>query len=294
MSDLITTRKDPILVALSSLAYRLLLVAYPAPFRSEYAPHMAQAFRDCCLRALRQDGPPGMLRLWSLTLVDWLTSVIEQHLVKGAHMSKARFIRISGWALILGAAALLLATIAATAVSPATSQYDARYRSTDPFFQTVQAFLFPTAVVLITAGIAGLYARYGNRSGKLGRLGLILGVVGGGVTFLLMVGMFTNTENEALWLGMLFSIATMFGGLVMFGVATIRSRTLPRGNYLPVAAGLGFPIVVITSLVYETITGRWLEMNDLLTASIFLVTALALLGLGQILRSEQVEEAVAI
>lgn len=294
MSDITTTRKDPALVALSGLAYQLLLVAYPARFRGEYGPHMVQAFRDCCLRALRQGGPPGILRLWSLTLADWLKSVIDQHLVKGVNMSKARFIHISSWALILGAVALLLASAAAAAVSEASSQYDARYRSTDPLFQTIQGFLFPTAVVLITVGLAGLYALYGDVSGNLGRFGLILGVLGGAVTFAIMMGLFIAESGDFLWLAMMFSIATMFSGLVLFGVDALRSRPLPRGNYLPVLAGVGFPIVVITSFIYETITGHGLEMNDLITLAIFLVTALALLALGQILRGEQVGEPLAV
>jgi hypothetical protein len=289
MSEGTTTRNDPGLVALSAAAYRLLLLAYPARFRGEYGTHMAQAFRDCCLRAMRLDGPPGMLRLWSLTLADWLKSVIEQHLLKGVHMSKARFIRISGWALILGAAALLLATVAAAAVSPASSQYDARYRPTDSFFQAVQGILFPTAVVLITVGLAGLYVRYSAESGRLGRLGLTLGILGGVATFALMLSLFMSENGNPLWSAMMLSIAVMFGGLALFGIDTLGSRVLPRRGYLPILAGFGFPTVVITSLVYEAITGRSLEMSDIITAAIFLVTALALLALGQILRSEVVE-----
>ncbi len=289
MSEIYATRKDPGLVALSSAAYRLLLIAYPARFRGEYGPHMAQAFRDCCLQALRQAGPAGMLRLWSLTLIDWLKSVIEQHLLKGVHMSKARFIRISGWALILGAIALLLATAAVAATSDASSQYDARYRPTDPIFQAIQGLLFPSAVVLITVGLAGLYARYSSQSSRLGRAGLILGILGGIVTFTSMLGLFVANIGDPLWSAMMFSIAVMFGGLALFGADALRSRALPRGNYLPVLAGVGFPLVVITSLTYKAITGRTLDMSDLVTAAIFLVTALALLGLGQILRGEPLE-----
>jgi hypothetical protein len=44
---------------------------------------MAQTFRDCCLRLFHDAGPAGLLRLWSLTLSDWLTFIIEQHLLEG-------------------------------------------------------------------------------------------------------------------------------------------------------------------------------------------------------------------
>jgi hypothetical protein len=61
---------DPALVTFSALTYRLLLMFYPTRFRREYGPHMAQVFRDCCLKTYRQYGPPGMLSLWALTLFD--------------------------------------------------------------------------------------------------------------------------------------------------------------------------------------------------------------------------------
>jgi hypothetical protein len=249
---------------------------------------MAQAFRDCCLRSLRQSGPPGMLALWSLTLLDWLKSVVEQHLLKGVHMSKARFIRVSAWALIFGALALLLASFAAAATSDASSQNDFRYRPTDPIFQLIQAFLFPTAVVLITVGMAGLYARYRDDAGRLGRLGLILGMLGGPATFAAMFGIFL-IQLDVMWNLMMYSLAVMFGGLAVFGLDTLRSRALPRGNYLPLLAGISFPVLVIVSMVYEAVTGGWLEINDLLTAAMFVTTSLSLLALGQILRRVSLE-----
>jgi hypothetical protein len=229
-----------------------------------------------------------MLALWSLTLLDWLKSVVEQHLLKGVHMSKARFIRISGWALILGAAALFLGAAAAAATSDASSQYDFRYRPTDPIFQTVQLILFPSAVLLITLGIAGLYARYSAETGRLGRLGLILGVLGGVATFAAMLSLFI-LSLEPLWIVMMYSLAAMFGGLVLFGLDALRTRALPRGNYLPLLAGFSFPAFVITSQLYEAATGGWLEIGDLLNTAMFVITALGLLGLGQILRRESLE-----
>ena len=46
---------DPSPVAFSISLYGMLLAAYPSGFRHEYGMHMAQVFRDCCLRSL----PPG-------------------------------------------------------------------------------------------------------------------------------------------------------------------------------------------------------------------------------------------
>ncbi len=48
-------------VSTSARLYRLLLVAYPARFRREYAEPMVQVFRDCCREAKRQRGARGIV-----------------------------------------------------------------------------------------------------------------------------------------------------------------------------------------------------------------------------------------
>jgi hypothetical protein len=156
-----TTRKDSALVVLSNIAYRLLLLTYPARFRREYGPHMAQAFRDCCLRALHQTGPPGVLRLWSLTLVDWLKSVIEQP----ARVTCPKYIYphigwASSWAPRPCLRPLQRRCLQAVCTMPATGP-------TDPFFQTVSMILFWR--MLISVGIAGLNARMAKSGRRLPR-----------------------------------------------------------------------------------------------------------------------------
>jgi hypothetical protein len=101
-----------------------------------------------------------------------------------------------------------------------------------------------------------------------------------------MLSIAITRDSDPLWLAMLYSIAFMFGGLVLFGVDALRYGLLPRGNYLPFLAGIGFPAIAITSLSYEAVTGRGLEMSDLIVIVIFSVTGLALLALGRILRAE--------
>jgi FtsH-binding integral membrane protein len=256
---------------------------------------MAQVFRDCCLRAFGQTGLPGMFHLWALTLADWLKSALEQHLQKGVHMSKAQFVRISAWALILGAVVLLLGTIAAVSVSEASSQYDARYRPTDPFFQATQMILFPTAVLLITVGLVGLYARYGKASGRLGQTGLIVGILGGIVCFLSMGTLLKAdlANTNPWWSVMLISITMLFGGLALFGIATLRSHVLPHGNYLPLVAGLWVPMIVVIIGGYGAITDVWLQVSDLIAGILFVITGFGLLALGQILRNDTRSEAMA-
>ncbi|HUV29336.1 MAG TPA: hypothetical protein VMW34_18395, partial [Anaerolineales bacterium] len=110
---------DPSAVALSISLYDTLLMAYPTGFRHEYGPHMAQVFRDCCLRSYRQAGLPGMLNLWVLILIDYVKSVVGEHIQKGIHMSKSKFIRLSGWACVLGAITFVTVELISLRSAPA-------------------------------------------------------------------------------------------------------------------------------------------------------------------------------
>jgi hypothetical protein len=92
---------DPDLVSLSAAVYRVLLAFYPARFKRDFGPHMAQVFRDSCLKTYLQSGPRGMLSLWALTLFDWFKTVIEEQMNRGTEMTRSKFIRLSGWAMIL-------------------------------------------------------------------------------------------------------------------------------------------------------------------------------------------------
>ena len=87
--------------------YRLLLAAYPKKFRQEYGAHMLQFFRDCCIRVYQQSGPLGMLWLWTLTLFDFLHTVLEEHLqsevaiiVKNRELVSTFMVVVSLWLLL--------------------------------------------------------------------------------------------------------------------------------------------------------------------------------------------------
>ncbi len=58
------------MVAFCVRLYRLLLAAYPADFRRDYAPQMDQAFRASCSDATRRHGAPGLLAVGLVTLGD--------------------------------------------------------------------------------------------------------------------------------------------------------------------------------------------------------------------------------
>ncbi|HEV7990472.1 MAG TPA: hypothetical protein VGP25_01555 [Gemmatimonadaceae bacterium] len=65
--------------ALSAAAYDVLMYAFPASFRAEYANEMRWAFSRLCTEAISSRGLPGLLEVWMDTLADFPASVIATH-----------------------------------------------------------------------------------------------------------------------------------------------------------------------------------------------------------------------
>jgi hypothetical protein len=80
----------------ASRVYRMLVGAYPAAFRAEYADEMVWYFEDMCRDTLRKKGVFGMVWLWLRLLPDWGLTVVKERLqqagYRGAkHMQSAEF-----------------------------------------------------------------------------------------------------------------------------------------------------------------------------------------------------------
>ncbi|HEY3741571.1 MAG TPA: ABC transporter permease [Bryobacteraceae bacterium] len=67
------------MIPLSLRFYRLLLFAYPAPFRQEFAPEMMSTFRDRCVEESATRGWPGLILIWLRVLIDTLLTAPEEH-----------------------------------------------------------------------------------------------------------------------------------------------------------------------------------------------------------------------
>ena len=73
-------------LTLSVRLYGLLLAAYPAEFRREYGPHMAQLFRDRCRdeqRRRSRSARGSLLRVWVETILDLARTAPGEHLRNG-------------------------------------------------------------------------------------------------------------------------------------------------------------------------------------------------------------------
>jgi hypothetical protein len=274
---------DPSPVAFSISLYDTLLAAYPTGFRHEYGPHMAQVFRDYCLRSYRQGGLPGMLNLWTLILLDYIKSVVEEHLQRGIHMSKSIFIRMSGWALVLGAITIMVAGLISIRDVPMYNRYNALSRPIDLYLEYATAILLPGTLLLLLVGMIGLYLRYRTDTNGFGKFGLIVGVLGGVISLAAAIPLSTN-EPEWSWTAWWVGTLLYFLGLGVFGIAAVRDKLLPRWNALPILTGFLIPILFIATFQMD-----W-EATEYIFLGAFLLTAIGLAGLGLLLKDDTHEE----
>jgi hypothetical protein len=190
---------------------------------------MAEVFRDCCLRAFRRGGPNGMARLWLVTLLDLMHSVLEQHLQKETFMSKSHAIKLSGWAFMLGSFGFLALNNDSMAVSFAGLVFGS---------------------ILLLVGMLGLRAGYGDRVGGFGRSMLLVGVLGMVLVFV-CVGVLYRIQPQIqignarieTWMLLYEGPAIGLFGLALYGLATVRRKPMAGLNWLPVATGVCYPAV---------------------------------------------------
>lgn len=277
-------------VTLSVRVYRLLLAAYPSEFRQEYGPHMLQFFRDCSLRAYHQRGSSGMFWLWTNTLFDFFSTVVAEHLQKETYMTKEKFIRLSGWALILAAVTLVVGF----GLGGGETSYNDPLGGRDGFYEYSQLILIPASMLLFTIGLIGLRARYGEVSGRLGNSGLIIAMIGGGIAFLTSIPLFALVViYEGLWWYVwTYSMLAMFTGLLLFGIDALQKRPLPRWNAVPLLTGIWFPLLGLIGIIIDQLGGNVDASGDFLWifATVFVVAGTIVLG--YLLQSDAPEKPV--
>ncbi len=285
-----THPSDPSPVTLSTQVYRLLLAFYPAKFRREYGAHMAQVFRDCCLKTFHQSGLPGMLTLWGLTLFDWFKTVVEEQFNRGTDMTRTKFIRLSGWGMILAPVSLLLTFLSEDQIqrgvyrlfgAPATASGYDRIQSLNLVARHLPFFF---AILLITVGLLGLHARYARRIGNLGTLALGVGVVGGVAALGINTGMAMGYEDVHQLMSI--SMTFMFGGLFVFGLTALQKKLMLRGNGFPALAGFWWPFIFFGTNLYHQVTGQWLNIPSGIFFTLFLAMGISLAFLGYALQAD--------
>jgi len=267
------SRDDP-LVTFSVGVYRFLLKAYPSRFRRKYGPDMLQVFQDCCRRTFHQSGEIGVIELWAMTLFDLARSLIEEHTQKEAGMTGSNFVRLSGWALIGGAAAFAIGML-----SLGIGSYTG-----DALSGVLVLLVLPP---LLVVGLLGVRNRYGDRAGGLGNTILLAGAILGPLaTWIGIFGMLGLFENQSAgWVLAYSGPAVSFACLTLFGLVALYVKPLPRWNVLPVLAGIWYPAIVF----YLRVLSSDGSPNGV-SAILIIIQSIALAALGYMLRSDLPQE----
>lgn len=269
-------------ITLSVRAYQRLLNAYPAKFRQEYGPHMMQVFQDCCLRTVRQGRGNGMIRLWVVTLLDLVQSVISEHGQKETYMSKSRFIRLSGWALIVGAITFLPGFIGMLFWETKTVDWN------NPPMQ-LAAFAVFLAPILTAVGLAGLRVRY-KVGGVILLFGIVIGlilIIGGALVQFLTTDSSVSESYYYVWLGGVF---VLYVGLSIFGILALIEKPLPRWNWLPLAAGAWLPLVPLLASMMDYLLSLNYPLILLIIIAGLVLMTIAQIMLGYILQADASQE----
>jgi hypothetical protein len=289
---MISQRAESPIVAFSVKVYQALLVVYPTKFQQEYGLQMAQVFQDCCLRAFRQNGTDGMLKLWAITLLDLIQSVISEHAHKEIQMKKEmkpEDIQLAGSALIWSAVAFVIGNL----------------------LLFVRSSFWGISVILITflsmplliVGLLAVRNRYGEKIGKFGNNILLMGIILGPLmTFIGLFGVGDpgQLQGVRLIVALLFIIgpSVLFACLALFGLVALYKKPLPRWNAMPVLAGIWYPIITLIYIVVSMRTGDWesdanINILRVVMSVLCPIQGIALAALGYILKSDVPEVTVA-
>ena len=273
-------------LSVSVRIYRALLVAYPKKFREHDASQLVQVFRDSFRDAYRNDGMPGVIDLWFHICADLLvTALIERIMERSQYMFSPKVVLWGGVASVFGGMFWFLSGSGGAAGV--------------------------LALVLGLGGLAGLYSRQAGQGGKLGLAGFALGIIGTILT--LAVLWWSSTifsgptytiihlriqgqpvlAGRAVLMGSL-GLVTLGIGLVLLGLASLRSKTLPRWRGLPLSLGLLNTLqgITIVLFAYEPLSqGRnifdpWPPEWYAFAVAEFVLLGLGWMGLGITLSTE--------
>jgi hypothetical protein len=284
------TPNAPRSLILSTYLYQALLSLYPPDFRRAYGSPMLQVFRDCARRALRESGASGLIYLCGRMMLDTVQTALEEHAQRGVEMTKEKFIKLSGWALMLGGVAVMLGWLAGT--RPEYNRFNAASLQIDRYANAVEFPLIIMGLLLLSVGFIGLLARYGRSASSFGRACLWLGAFTGLVSTVGAVGL-GITDSGPWWSMFFLGMVFQYLGLALFGISNLRQPALPRWNGLPLLAGIWVPLFAIVSLIIEQVRGGWVEMPELFFISMWLLSLAGLAGLGYLLQEAPSPKGVA-
>jgi hypothetical protein len=257
------------LLNFSQRVFARLLVLYPRQYRQEYGPHMAQLFKDCSREAVSQNGSAALLALWISTLFDLLKTAFEENFKELNFMSKEKFVRLGGWALMLGPVLFVLTLFVG---SLEVSYYDP-LGGREAAIEYLMLVLAPIAMLCFSVGALALRSRYGPQAGPAASNALAFSAFCAAVSTIGAVGLRLLIPGE--WWALTFGPLLFYLlGLAMFSWICIQRGVLPKWNWLFFVTAIGFPIIVLSSL------GLIFQLPQTILSAIMLLTLLGLMVVG--------------
>lgn len=217
-------------VEFSVRIYRMFLWLYPTEHRDDYGWLMVQLFRDRAYDAMRRGGAAGILIYWLASLLDLIRSVVEERREERITMSSSNIVNMHPY--LFMAAGALFASAGYSQLQP-----DDKYSFYGLY--AVSMVGLPVAIVMLAAGLYGL--KNSAAFGRLGRLGLNLGIGGAGLApfFLFLLPL-----SEVIWGMMMLCFAALFVSLILLGVDVLRQRNFAGWISLPLLISGIIPFVV--------------------------------------------------
>ena len=263
----------PPILDFSQRAFTRMLVLYPREYRQEYGPLMAQLFKDCSREAIGQHGGSALLALWASTLLDLFKTAFEEHFKELTHMSKEKFIRLGGWALMIGAIFLILIIT----VGNLETSFDDPLGGRDAWVEYLKLGVGPLCMLLLLTGTLALRSAYG----QVGRAALSVSAVAAFAAAVGALGLGLLIPGDAVSWG-LFSLGAVihFFGLGVFAVNCVQRNVMPGVNWLLVLGGFALPALTLFQIVVQQITGTDFYLGEWVSTSILGITAFSLLVVG--------------
>ena len=196
-------------------------------------------------------------------------------------MTKEKFVRLSGWALMLAGAAFMLGF----AIGGQETSFSDPLGGQDAFVEYSQLVLIPLAMASFTVGLLGMRSRYGAQVGRFGSISLLVGAIGGAIGFVGGIGLGLILGGDGWWITWISGMFLVLVGLLLFGITAVRKKPLPRWNALPLITGSLFLLIPIM----EAITGSD-DLSGPILATIFLLVAAGFVALGFVVQGDSVEE----
>ena len=190
-------------------------------------------------------------------------------------MSKPELIKRSGWLFMAGSLAFITILTGSDPIAIPGSVVSA---------------------ILLAVAMSSLRKGYGERIGRLGENMLLLGMSGPalwviGIVFMAIMGV--EAVGKGLWVLLFVAPAISLLGLALFGLTALVSNPMPRLNWLPLLAGIWYPVTYIIFSIYD-ISQKGVFPDQYVPQLVLMVVIqfLALCILGLVLISDSSKELV--